>query len=84
MTKIYTNKRSEEIMKKKRREKSQEKPKIIITPEIICGSCNKFSGWTNDDLRFVSGIGDIKCTSCGEPCIKTFCAKKNIKNSENE
>jgi hypothetical protein len=82
MTKRYSNQRREEVRKKEARKKILEKPKIVITDEIICASCSKFSGWTNDDLRFVSGEKEIKCTNCGKPCIQTLCKKRNISNNE--
>ncbi len=69
-------------MKNKTKEKLNEKPKTTITNEITCNNCGKFSGWTNDDLRFVSGEKEIKCTACGKPCIQALCKKRNIHNNE--
>jgi len=78
----YYNQRNKQRMKKKTKDMLNEKPKIIITNEIPCNHCGKFSGWTNDDLRFVSGEKEIKCTNCGKPCIQSLCKKRNINNNE--
>lgn len=84
MTSLYSSKRSDEIKRKQRKEKSKEKSKIKITDEITCMECGKFSGWTNDDMRYVSGDKEIKCTNCGKPCIQTLCRKIDISNFGHE
>lgn len=82
MSNRYNTQREKDRIKKKAKEKLNEKPKITITEEIICNHCRKFSGWTNDDLRYISGEKEIKCTKCGKPCIQTLCKKKNLSNNE--
>jgi hypothetical protein len=82
MSRKYYSQRTEEIRKKNEKKKIKENPKIVITNEINCNNCGKFSGWTNDDLRYISGEREIKCTNCGKPCIQTLCKKRNISNNE--
>lgn len=82
MPKRYSAQRKEEIRKRESRQKAKEKPKIPITGEITCMKCGEFSGWTNDDLRYVSGDREIKCKECGQPCIQTLCKKRNLSNNE--
>lgn len=84
MAKRYTNQRREEVRKREARNKMKDKPKVNITDEIICAKCGKFSGWTNDDLRYISGEREIKCKECGKPCIQALCKKKSINNNSNE
>lgn len=78
MSRKYYSQRTEEIRNKKERAKTKEKSKIIITNEINCNNCGKFSGWTNDDMKYISGEKEIKCTNCGKPCIQALCKSNNI------
>lgn len=41
---------------------------IKTTPQIICMTCGKPSGWTNEDLRFITKSRDLKCTVCKKTC----------------
>lgn len=53
----------------KRGEHTYLLPKEIkTTPQIICMTCGEPSGWTNDDLRFITKSRNLKCTVCKETC----------------
>lgn len=78
MGKKYEMQRKEEIRKKKAKVVFKTKTKIKITDEVICCECNKFSGWTNEDLRYISGNREIKCQQCHKPCIRALLKSGNI------
>lgn len=43
---------------------------IKTTPQIICNSCLKPSGFENDDLVNIKPPRNIKCQNCGKVCIQ--------------
>ena len=77
MPKKYTHHRRGRMADSKEPAKSN-KPRINMTDKIICTRCGQFSGWTNDDLKYISGEREIKCQNCKKPCIQTFCKNKKI------
>lgn len=81
MSRKYTARRKDEI--KKREQKTSPKTKLEINNEIICMSCGKFSGWTNDDLIYVSGHRTLNCKSCKKPCIEIMCKTNGIETKTN-
>lgn len=54
-----------------------EKPKT--DGRVICTCCQEFSGWTNDELIYVTGNRSLKCNNCGKVCIEVKCQKASDK-----
>lgn len=59
----------------------KDKERVNTDGRVICTSCGKFSGWTNEDLIYIKSGKNLNCNNCGEVCIKLL--DKNYLDEKN-